>query len=34
VMNDALGDRGAKRRHAFRQPLRHAAAVKRKIGDA
>ena len=34
VMDDALGDRRAERRHARRQPLRHASAMQRKIGDA
>ena len=34
VVEHALDDGRAQRRHAGRQPLRHAAAVQRKIGDA
>ena len=34
VVNHALGDGRAERRHALGQPLRHAPAVQRKISDA
>jgi hypothetical protein len=34
VMDDALGDRRAERRHARRQPRWHPAAVQREIGNA
>ena len=34
MMNDALGDCSAKRRHARRQPRWHPSAVQREIGNA
>ena len=34
MMDDRLGDDGAERRHARRQPRRNASTVKRKIGTA
>ena len=34
VMDDAFRNGGAERRHARGQPLRHASAMQRKIGNA
>src|SRR6266436_2657923 len=34
MMDDSLADNGAKQGHAFSQPRRNTAAVKRKIGAA
>ena len=34
VKDHALGNRGAKRRHARREPVGHASAMQRKVGRA
>ena len=33
-MDDCFGNRGAKARHALGQPLRHASAMERKVGNS